>query len=49
MRNILWSGDLYNKKSVIVAWNTICILIKEDSLELRYIPKINKASSLNLR
>jgi len=43
MRNFLWSGDLNNGKLVAVSWKVVCSPVKEGSIGLRSLSKINDA------
>ena len=47
-RNFIWSGDLYSKKQVIVAWKTVCTPIEEGGLGIRSLSKLNEATNLKL-
>jgi hypothetical protein len=48
IRNFLWSGDVNQKKLVIVAWHKVCTPFIEGGLGIRSLSKVNEAASLKL-
>ena len=46
IRNFLWTGDIKNKKSVTVDWNTICSPKKCGGLGIRSLTSLNQAALL---
>jgi len=36
IKNFIWSGDIYKKKMVTVAWKKVCSYLDEGGLGLRY-------------
>ena len=44
----MWSGDIYQKKLVTVAWHNVCKPIKEGGLAIRNLVGINEAGNLKL-
>jgi hypothetical protein len=46
--SILWSGDLIVRKTVIVAWSTVCSPLDEGGLGIRSLSILNQASNLKL-
>ena len=48
MRNFIWSGDINQRKLVIVAWHRVCKPYKEGGLGIRNLSDINEASNLKL-
>ena len=46
IKNFIWSGDIYKKKMVIVAWKKICSDLDEGGLGLRSLVCLNEASNL---
>lgn len=48
MRNFIWSGDLNQRKLVIIAWNKVCTPLKEGGLGVRNLSDINEAGNLKV-
>jgi hypothetical protein len=47
-RNFIWSGDINQKKLVIVAWKKVCSPFDEGGLGLRSLVCLNEAANLKL-
>lgn len=48
MKNFVWSGDLNCKKTVTVAWSSVCRPLSEGGLGIRSIRGVNEAGMLKL-
>lgn len=48
IRNFIWSGDIYTRKVVTVAWSTMCLPLSEGGLGLRSLRSINDLAMLKL-
>lgn len=48
IRNFIWSGDIYERKVVTVAWHKLCAPIEQGGLGIRSLRYINKAAMLKL-
>jgi hypothetical protein len=48
IRNFLWSGDVSQRKLVIVAWHKVCTPFHEGGLGIRSFTKFNEAAKLKL-
>jgi len=48
MRNFIWSGNINQRKLVIVAWNKVCRPFKEGGLGIKNLSDINEAGNLKV-
>lgn len=48
IKNFIWSGDIYKKKRVTVAWKKVCADYDEGGLGIRSLVTLNTASNLKI-
>jgi len=48
IKNFIWSGDIYKKKMVIVAWKKVCDAYDEGGMGIRSLVNLNAASNLKI-
>lgn len=48
IKNFIWSGDIYKRKLVTVAWKKVCSSYDEGGLGIRSLIKLNEATNLKM-